>query len=239
MRRGVAVVLAMACFAGNAAMAQETTAPTPPTEPVAQAPETASQPPAEPALEVAPAPAAEAAPEVAPAPHEDAAPEASPPEATPASTPEPTEASSPAPPAPVVTELPASKPVAVWERCGVLYAPSPGAVASKVVESEHVADLGDADTFVLPADAPANVLAVQCARDAILPEHNDYKVLLAGYPFSILTKDNRVAVLDVNNGAIRLRTLHGSFTPNEQARVQDYLVEAQFAFDKAKAAKKR
>ena len=211
MRRGVAVVLAMACFAGNAAMAQETTAPTPPTEPVAQAPETASQPPAEPALEVAPAP------------HEDAAPEVSP----------------PAPPAPVVTELPASKPVAVWERCGVLYAPSPGAVASKVVESEHVADLGDADTFVLPADAPANVLAVQCARDAILPEHNDYKVLLAGYPFSILTKDNRVAVLDVNNGAIRLRTLQGSFTPAEQARVQDYLDEAQFAFDKAKAAKKR
>ena len=218
MRRGVAVVLAMACFAGNAAMGQETTAPTPPTEPVAQAPETASQPPAEPALEVAPAPAAEAAP---------------------ASTPEPTEAASPAPPAPVVTELPASKPVAVWERCGVLYAPSPGAVASKVVESEHVADLGDADTFVLPADAPANVLAVQCARDAILPEHNDYKVLLAGYPFSILTKDNRVAVLDVNNGAIRLRTLQGSFTPAEQARVQDYLDEAQFAFDKAKLAKKR
>jgi hypothetical protein len=124
----------------------------------------------------------------------------------------------------------------VWERCGVLYAPSPGVVASKVLESEHVADLGDADAFVLPADAPAKVLAVQCARDSIMPEHNDYKVLLAGFPFSILTKDNRVAVLDVSNNSLRLRTLQGSFTPEEQARVQDYLDEAQYAFDKAKLA---
>ena len=149
----------------------------------------------------------------------------------------------PTPPAEAAQETAAANPegplavaAPVWERCGVLYAPSPGVVASKVLESEHVADLGDADAFVLPADAPAKVLAVQCARDSIMPEHNDYKVLLAGFPFSILTKDNRVAVLDVSNNSLRLRTLQGSFTPEEQARVQDYLDEAQYAFDKAKLA---
>ena len=123
-----------------------------------------------------------------------------------------------------------------FERCGVVHEPARGSVATKVVESIHVLDLpADAD-FKLPEDAPANVKAVQCGRDSIVPSRNDYKVLLAGFPLSIVARDGRVAVLEASNGKLRLRSLEGKLTEAENAQLQVFLDEAQFAFDKAKLA---
>ena len=127
-------------------------------------------------------------------------------------------------------------PARVQERCQVVYSPAPGSVSRKVLESLHVADLGDGDAFVMPADAPDRVLAVECAREAILPQRNDYKVLLAGFPFMIVTKD-RAAVLEKPPfGPLGLRTLKGKFTTEEEPLVRAYLDEAQYAMDVAKAA---
>ena len=158
----------------------------------------------------------------------------------------------PAPPASAVLEVApmppaevaaAPAPAKVWERCGVVYSPALGSVSSKVVASMHVADLADGEEFVMPKDAPDGVLAVQCARDSVLPQRNDYKVLIAGFPFTILTKD-RASVLEMKFGSLGLRTLKGEFTKEEQPLVQAYLDEAQYAIDKyyadkAAAAKKK
>ena len=128
------------------------------------------------------------------------------------------------------------EPVVPYERCGVVYEAAKGSIATKVVPSIHLVDLADGDSFKIPDDAPAGVKAVQCGRDSIGPLRNDYKVLLAGFPLSLVARDGRVAVLEASNGKLQLRALEGKLTDAENEQVQVFLDEAQFAFDKAKLA---
>ena len=131
-------------------------------------------------------------------------------------------------------------PKLVYERCGVVYEAARGSIATKVIPSMRVADLADDASFELPEDVPANVKAVQCGRDSVVPLPNDYKVLAAGFPLSILARDGRVAVLEAGpEGKLGLRTLEGKLSIDEDTRVKALIEEAQPAFDIAPRPGKR
>ena len=125
------------------------------------------------------------------------------------------------------TEAPIPKKVA-YERCGVVYEAARGSIATKVIPSMHVADLADDASFEMPVDVPANVKAVQCGRDSIVPLPNDYKVLAAGFPLSIVARDGRVAVLEATDGS--------KLSIDEDTRARALIEEAQPAFDIAPRA---
>jgi hypothetical protein len=135
-------------------------------------------------------------------------------------------------PADVASLAPAPEPgIATTEKCGVVYEAAEGKTTSTLLPSLHVMGLGDDAVFALPPDAPANVKAVQCGRDVIVPQRNDYKVLLAGLPFLVIS-DNRAAALEAADGKLRVRLVKGLMTEAEQAQVQAFLNVAQPAFDK-------
>jgi hypothetical protein len=67
-----------------------------------------------------------------------------------------------------------------------------------------------------------------CGRSSIVPAANDYKVLVAGFPFDIVN-DSRIAALELSNGQVRLRMVQGTLTPEELKPVQNRLDEFQIA----------
>jgi hypothetical protein len=120
------------------------------------------------------------------------------------------------------------------ERCGVLYKGEDGELASVLLPSLAVLTLQDDEVFALPKDAPAQVQVVQCGRNSIVPQRNDYKVLAAGLPFSIVS-GGRVGVLVVTDGHLQFQMLEGEMTPAEQPQVGAFLDQAQDALNKAMA----
>jgi hypothetical protein len=121
--------------------------------------------------------------------------------------------------------------VATVEKCGVVYEDAKGKSTSMVLPSLHVLDLADDAGFSLPADAPAKVTVVQCGRDTIVPQKNDYKVLVAGFPFVIIG-DDRVLFLEVVDGQLQVQIKEGQFTEAEIPRLQAFLNEAQPAYSR-------
>ena len=116
------------------------------------------------------------------------------------------------------------------EKCGVVYADDSGASQTKALSSLRVADqTASSPTFTLPADAPPNVQAITCGRsDSLVPRENDYKVLLAGFPFSIVAPDGeRVGVLTIVEGRLRFEMLVGTMTESEIAAVGTFLDASQ------------
>jgi hypothetical protein len=81
--------------------------------------------------------------------------------------------------------------------------------------------------FVLPDNAPPNVSAIQCGRPTLIPSSLDYKVLLAGFSFSIVAPDSRVLLMELVDGQLRVSMLKGKLTPDETASLQNYVDKVQ------------
>jgi hypothetical protein len=81
--------------------------------------------------------------------------------------------------------------------------------------------------FELPADAPAGVSAVICARDSIVPAANDWKVLAAGYPFRLEAPGGRGLWLEMTQGQLQVGFSKGALSEPEMEQVQAFLDEAQ------------
>jgi len=119
------------------------------------------------------------------------------------------------------------------EKCGVVYAGTDGNLANMMLPSIHVIDLADAAAFKLPADAPPDVKAVTCGRrDSLVPAKNDYKVLQAGFPFSIVNH-GRMATLTIAEGKVRFELQQGELTSDEKPKVDAAVDAAQAALNKA------
>lgn len=117
------------------------------------------------------------------------------------------------------------------EKCGVI-AKINGKETSIVLPSLHVIEsTAKAGPFVLPADAPPDVSAVECGRRSPIPAENDYKVLQAGFPFYIVAPDGRVSVLELSNGRLQASTRDGEFTSAEISQIQAYLNKAKKYFN--------
>lgn len=108
----------------------------------------------------------------------------------------------------------------------MLFEQMPGKLEHQVLPSLQVQTLTPSATFALPADAPANVKAVQCGRLALVPKDTDYKVLAAGFPFAIVA-DGRVGILEMEEGRVRFRMLEGKMTEAETDSVQATLNSSQ------------
>ena len=134
----------------------------------------------------------------------------------------------------VADKAPAQELVATQERCDVLFE-SGGEIRNLLLMSLRVLNLADSAKFRLPPDAPPKVRAVRCGRDVIVPQRNDYKVLEAGYPFSIVAGD-RVGVLEVPDGKLRYRLLKGELTAAEVPAVTAFINASQRAMAKAAPA---
>lgn len=76
------------------------------------------------------------------------------------------------------------KPQPPWEKCGVMHEKG-GKLEVTVLPSLKVFEATSREEFMLPEDAPPRVKAVQCGRNSIVPERNDDKIILAGFPFFI------------------------------------------------------
>ena len=130
----------------------------------------------------------------------------------------------------VAAKAPAQDLVATQERCDVLFE-SGGEIKNLLLMSLRVLNLADSAKFKLPPDAPPKVKAVRCGRDVIVPQRNDYKVLQAGYPFSIVAGD-RVGVLELAEGNLRYRLLKGELTAAEIPAVTAFINASQRAMVK-------
>jgi hypothetical protein len=119
------------------------------------------------------------------------------------------------------------------EKCGVVYAGVDGNLANMMLPSIHVIDLADAAVLKLPGDAPPNVKAVTCGRrDSLVPAKNDYKVLQAGYPFSIVNH-GRMGTLTIADGKVRFDMQQGEMTADETPKIGAVVDAAQAALANA------
>ena len=97
--------------------------------------------------------------------------------------------------------------------------------------SLHVMEQAGAATKFDPGQAPAGftVKSIFCARSDIVPAPTDYRVVQAGYPLMLFARDKetgrtRIAVLELSNGQLRLRSVgQGGFTPEMTGRIQKFL----------------
>jgi hypothetical protein len=134
------------------------------------------------------------------------------------------------PPAAAPVTAPAAAPLAApatvpvpAERCSA-YTEVNGEKAEVPLPSLKVMELTAASgPFVLPKDAPANVSAIQCWRDSILPTKNDYKVFRAGIPFFITAPTNRTLSLAYFDGQLTVTFDKDLLTAYEKERVRDYI----------------
>jgi hypothetical protein len=120
------------------------------------------------------------------------------------------------------------------EKCAVLAKGADGEMAIVLLASLRVKKLtAGAGPFVLPSDAPANVEAIQCGRQSLVPAPNDYKVLLAGLPFFIVDPQEREAVMELSEGRLQYSTVSGEFTDDEIVGIQAFVDGSQEFFNTA------
>jgi hypothetical protein len=117
------------------------------------------------------------------------------------------------------------------ENCGVMFYAENGEVKTEHLESLHVLTLNDNVDFALPKDAPKKIEGIICGRQSIVPERNDYKVLVSGY-FLYIVSGDRVGALEILGGQLRFRLEKGNMTENEMPLVQKFLDESQPFFYK-------
>ena len=115
------------------------------------------------------------------------------------------------------------------EKCAVIFKAPDGALKTMVLPSLSVGGLAPDAPFQLPKDAPPDVKALMCGRDSLVPGPNDYKVLRAGLPISIVA-DDRLATLEASGGQLRFRVTQGQMTPEESTRTQAALNAQQAGF---------
>ena len=108
----------------------------------------------------------------------------------------------------------------------------PGAAPQLVLDPAlHVLEQTKAAAKFDPGAPPSGyaVKSIFCARSDIVPAPSDYKVVQAGYPLMIFARDRRlnrtrIAVLEMNNGQLRLRSVgEAGFTPEMTGRIQKFL----------------
>jgi hypothetical protein len=105
----------------------------------------------------------------------------------------------------------------------------------EALPSLHVINATAAGAFVLPKDAQPQVSAISCGRFSLIPEKNDFKVLLAGIPLYIVAPDDRIAALELSNGRLQFRAIKGEFSSEEMPLIREYLIANQEAFYKPSA----
>ena len=111
------------------------------------------------------------------------------------------------------------------EACGAAYRDSSGKAHSFLLP-QLSKSLAVEETFILPSNAPANVLQIQCGRSSLVPLITDVKVLAAGYPFSVLS-GGRIGTLEIIDGLLRFDMDLGEMTDPETEQIQIILNEGQ------------
>ena len=93
-----------------------------------------------------------------------------------------------------------------------------------------------------PVPPGASIKSIFCARTDIVPAPSDYKVVQAGYPLMLFTRDQvglgrtRIAVLEMKDGQLRLRSVGEiGFTPEMAQRIQTFLDSSLPQFGKVAA----
>jgi len=93
-----------------------------------------------------------------------------------------------------------------------------------------------------PVPPGASIKSIFCARSDIVPAPSDYKVVQAGYPLMLFTRDKvglgrtRIAVLEMSGGQLRLRSVGQiGFTPEMTRRIQIFLDASLPQFGKVAA----
>lgn len=123
-----------------------------------------------------------------------------------------------------------------------------GAPAQLVMDEKlHVLDQTRNGAKFDPGPPPPgfSIKSIFCARSDIVPAPSDYKVVQAGYPLMIFARDTsrpsgltRIAVLEMNNGQLRLRSVgQGGFTPDMVGRIQTFLDASLPQFGKVAATR--
>jgi hypothetical protein len=81
-----------------------------------------------------------------------------------------------------------------------------------------------------PGATPAGtqLKSIFCARSDVVPAPGDYKVVAAGYPLMLFSRDpagnTRIAVLETDGGSLRLRSVgQAGFTPDMVQRIRTVL----------------
>ena len=124
--------------------------------------------------------------------------------------------------------------------CGRILYDEAGNPLSGDDPSLHILELTRAPGKFNPPPATGGKLAgFYCLRSDLVPAANDWKVLAAGYPFSIFARiDGKVQILhqESENGAMRIGWAGPKVLGQALAdRVQAYAREAQKHFDAAMA----
>jgi hypothetical protein len=143
----------------------------------------------------------------------------------------------------------AANPVAAQElkefACGRGMAKDGGPPQLVLDSSLHVMEQTRANAKFDAGTAPPGyaIRSIFCARSDIVPAPSDYKVVVAGYPLMIFTRDKedrsgrtRIAVLEMNGGQLRMRSVgQADFTPDMAQRIQAFLDASLPEFGKALA----
>jgi hypothetical protein len=115
-------------------------------------------------------------------------------------------------------------------RCGRLLEAPDGIATMAVDDQLHVLDQTNTSPTFDPGPAPAGmtIKSIFCARSDVVPAQSDYKVVQAGFPFTIYARDpdgkTRIAVLELNEGQLRLRSVgEKGFTSEMVHRIQAFL----------------
>ena len=109
------------------------------------------------------------------------------------------------------------------EACGAAYRDSSGK-AQGFLLPQLSKSLALQEEFSLPANAPANVVGIQCGRQSIVPLLTDLKITAAGYPFTILSGE-RIGTLTVVDGHLQFNMTVGEMTEVEMEQIGQVLDE--------------
>jgi hypothetical protein len=92
-------------------------------------------------------------------------------------------------------------------------------------ELRPLSQTGPGKTFMTDAPLEAGVM---CGRSSILPMPHDIQVAITGHDFYIIDKQNdRIGVLEINDGLCEYRMLKGTLRADEEALLQKRLEEMQ------------
>ena len=100
----------------------------------------------------------------------------------------------------------------------------PGNKTARELPSIHIVNNDSTAPFVLPKGTPSDVTAILCARNTLVPEKYDFKILLAGFPLAIVAPDNRKATLELSPQHIIIyRMIEGTISNEENILIQGSL----------------
>lgn len=128
-------------------------------------------------------------------------------------------------------------------RCGKVLE-APGGPAQLVVDDQlHVLDQTRSQALFDPGPPPkgTSIKSIFCARSDIVPAPFDYKVVQAGYPFTIYSRDGdgktRIVLLEFKDGRLRLRSIgHTGLTAQMVQRIQAFLDQSLLQWGKIAAS---